>query len=396
MNTTSQQNATEQKRTVPFGRPWITDEDRQAVADVLDGYILTHGPKCQELEDEFAKFMGPEAHCVSVSSGMAALHLSYLHFGVGAGDEVIVPAMTHTATVHAVEWVGATPVFVDADPLTGNLTAAAIEAAVSERTRAISVVHFQGIPCDMPAIMEVANRHDLKVIEDCALAVGGRIDGKHVGLFGDTACFSFYPVKHMTCGEGGMFATRHADVAASVNKLRAYGVDRRHDQRATPGMYDVPTLGLNYRMSELQAALGVSQLTRIEEILRIRSENFDYLKAGLEKLDYLRVLDTQCDERVNAHYGLSLVLEGPFASQRNQWIRRLKENGVGTSVYYPQPVARMTYYQDKYGYDASRYPVAEQISDEAIALPVGPHLSQDDLDYILGHVTALGRELPKQ
>ncbi len=380
-------------RTVPFGRPWITDGDRQAVADVLDGYILTHGPKCHELEDDFAKFMGPDAHCVSVSSGMAALHLSYLHFGIGAGDEVIVPAMTHTATVHAVEWVGAKPVFVDADSATGNLTAAAIQAAVTERTKAISVVHFQGIPCDMPAIMEVANRHDLKVIEDCALAVGGRINGKHVGLFGDTACFSFYPVKHMTCGEGGMFATRHADVAASVNKLRAFGVDRRHDQRATPGMYDVPTLGLNYRMSELQAALGVSQLTRIEDILRIRAENFDYLKAGLEKIDHLRVLDSQSEEQTNAHYGLSLVLEGPLASKRNEWIARLKENGVGTSVYYPQPVPRMTYYHDKYGYDSSCYPVAEQISDEAIALPVGPHLSQEDLDYILEHVTALGREL---
>lgn len=381
-----------QQRTIPFGRPWITDEDRQAVADVLDGFILTHGPKCRAFEDNFAAFMGPDAHCVSVSSGMAALHLAYLHFGIGAGDEVIVPAMTHTATVHAAEWVGATPVFVDAEAATGNVTAQAIAAAVTPHTKAISVVHFQGIPCDMPAIMQVANEHNLKVIEDCALAVGGRIDGRHVGLFGDAACFSFYPVKHMTCGEGGVFATRHADVAAAVNKLRAFGVDRRHDERTVPGMYDVPTLGLNYRMSELQAALGVSQLKRIDQMLQIRSEHFAYLKNGFANIDNVRVVDTTCDTRVNAHYGLTLVLEGPFAAQRNDWILKLKERGVGTSVYYPQPVPRMTYYREKYGYDPANYPVAEQISDEAIALPVGPHLCREDLDYIIEHVSALASE----
>ncbi len=374
-------------RSIPFGRPWITDDDRQAVADVLAGHLLTHGPRCKQFESDFATFMGADAHCVTVSSGMAALHLAYLHFGIGTGDEVTVPAMTHIATVHAVEWVGATPVFVDCDPLTGNLTAEAIAAAVSDKTKAISVVHFQGIPCDMPAIMEVAQRHDLKVIEDCALAVGARCDGRHVGLFGDAACFSFYPVKHMTAGEGGMFATRHADVAAAVERLRAFGVDRRHDQRTVPGMYDVPTLGLNYRMSEMQAALGCSQLSRIGQILDMRRENFGKLKAGLSQLPNVRVLDATSERTQNSHYSLSLVLEGPLAAHRNEAIHRLKEAGVGTSVYYPQPVPRMAYYQDKYGYDGERYPVATQISDESIALPVGPHLVSEDIDYILRHVS---------
>ena len=232
-------------RAIPFGRPWISDEDRRAVLRVLDGHILTHGPECAAFEDEFASFMGDGAHCVTVSSGMAALHLSYLHFGIGPGDEVIVPAMTHVATVHAVELVGARPVFVDCDPATGNVTAEAIASAITPKTRAISIVHFQGIPCDMPEIMEVARKHDLKVVEDCALAVGARYDRRHVGLFGDAACFSFYPVKHLTAGEGGMFATRHAEVAMAVARLRAFGVDRRHNQRSMPGMYDVVELGLN-------------------------------------------------------------------------------------------------------------------------------------------------------
>ena len=161
-------------RQIPFGRPWITDEDRKAVLEVLEGHVLTHGPQGKAFETEFSSFMGPGAYSVSVSSGMAALHLAYLHFGIGAGDEVIVPAQTHSATAHAVEWVGATPVFVDCEPATGNVNAAIIEAALTPRTKAISVVHFDGIPCNMPEIVALAAQRGLKADRDCALAVGAR------------------------------------------------------------------------------------------------------------------------------------------------------------------------------------------------------------------------------
>jgi len=166
-------------RQVPFARPWITDEDRKAVLEVLDGHVLTHGPQGKAFEAEFGAYMGPDAHCVSVSSCMAALHLAYLHLGFGPGDEVIVPAQTHSATAHAVEWVGATPVFVDCEPATGNVSVRTIEPALTPRTRAISVVHFDGIPCDMPAIAALAARRNLKLVEDCALAVGARWEGRH-------------------------------------------------------------------------------------------------------------------------------------------------------------------------------------------------------------------------
>ncbi|HXN31336.1 MAG TPA: aminotransferase class I/II-fold pyridoxal phosphate-dependent enzyme, partial [Polyangiaceae bacterium] len=161
-----------QTREIPFGRPWITDADREAVLRVLSGHILTHGPECKGFEAEFGAFLGPGAHCVSVSSCMAALHLAYLQLGIGEGDEVIVPALTHVATAHAVEWVKARPVFVDCEPATGNITAKAIEAAVTPRTKAIGLVHFVGIPCDMPSILAVAEKHRLKVVEDCAIAIG--------------------------------------------------------------------------------------------------------------------------------------------------------------------------------------------------------------------------------
>lgn len=377
------------KQEISFARPWITDEDRRAVMQVLEGHILTHGPEGKAFEGEFGVFLGGGAHCVAVSSCMAALHLAYLHFKIGPGDEVIVPAQTHTATAHAVEWVGARPVFVDCDPLTGNLTGDRIEAAITSRTKAISVVHFVGIPCDMAGVMAVAAKHGLRVIEDCALAVGARQGGKHVGLFGDAGCFSFYPVKHITTAEGGMFVSRHREVAEGVSRLRAFGVDRTHAERKVPGMYDVPTLGLNYRMSELQAALGRSQLRRIGENLARRVANFGSLKARLGRLSGIRILDGAG----SSHYCMVVVLEGGMRLRRDEWIPRLNAAGVGTSIYYPQPVPRMKYYQGKYGYARERFGAAEEISDGSVALPVGPHLGADEMRQIGETWEQIGKEM---
>ena len=372
-----------QSSVIPFGRPWITDDDRQAVIEVLDGPILTHGPQGKAFEEEFAAFLGGEAYCISVSSCTAALHLAYLHFGLGAGDEVIVPAQTHAATAHAVALVGATPVFVDCEPLTGNVTAAGIQAALTPRTKAICVVHFVGIPCHMPDIVRLAQQHGLWVIEDCALAVGTRYAGTHVGLFGDVGGFSFYPVKHITTGEGGMFVTRHQQIATAVRQLYALGVDRRHSERTLPGLYDVPGLGLNYRMSEMQAALGRVQMHRIEDNLARRRANFTALQCGLEGIAGLRILDVSAPMATNSHYCLDVVLEGPLAPYRNDIVRRLNAAGVGTSIYYPHPVPRLSYYQRTYGYSASAFPQATVISDHGIALPVGPHITREDTAYIL-------------
>jgi dTDP-4-amino-4,6-dideoxygalactose transaminase len=365
-------------RAIPFGRPWIDESDRRAVADVLSGPILTHGPAGVEFENEFSAFLGDGTHSVTVSSCAAALHLAYAHFGVGPGDEVILPAQTHAATANTAEWTGATSVFVDCEPATGNMTVDAVRAAITPRTKAITVVHFLGIPCDMPPLVELAAEHDIALIEDCALSLGARFDGTHTGLFGDAGCFSFYPVKHITTGEGGMFVSRHADVAEKVARLRAHGVDRTHSERSVPGMYDVPSIGLNYRLSELQAALGSSQLRRIDEILTRRRANFESLRDALAPLDGVRVLDGPG----SSWYCLGLVLEGALASRRDALIDALKAAGVGTSIYYPRPVPRMTYYREKYGYDAAWFPVAEELSDSSISLPVGPHVTADDAEFV--------------
>jgi perosamine synthetase len=369
-------------RNIPFARPWVTPEDRRAVMEALDAPVLMQGPQAASFEREFASFLGDGAHCVAVSSCVAALHLAYLVLRIGTGDEVVVPAQAHTTTVHAVEWVGAKPVFVDCDPTTGNVTAEGVAAAVTLRTRAISVVHFVGIPCQMDAIMAVAEECNLKVIEDCALALGARYRGKHVGLFGDVGCFSFYPARHITTGEGGMFVSRHREAAESARSLRALGVNRTLKDAATPGLYDVQALGFSYGMSELQAALGRAQLRRIEENLARRRANFEALEDQLSDLPNVRILGPTQPDAESSHFCLTLVLERRLASRRNEVVARLNAAGIGTNIYYPQPVPRMSYYRGKYGYDVADSPQAEQISDHSLALPVGPHMSAQDISYM--------------
>ena len=368
-------------RQIPFGAPVVGAEEKEAVLAVLSGPILTHGPRGAEFEKAFSTYIGGGL-ALAVSSCAAALHLAYFYLGIGQGDEVIVPAQTHVATAHAVELCGARPVFVDCDRTTGNIDVDAVEAAVGPRTRAISLVHFLGTPARMDRIMEIARARGLFVVEDCALAVGTYVGGVHAGLIGDVGCFSFYPVKHMTTGEGGMFVTRHADVAAKVARLRAFGVDRQIAERKTPGIYDVDLLGLNYRMSELQAAVGIEQLKRIPTFLARRRENFRRLSAALLPLPGVTLLQAGDGADQSSYYCLSVVLDDGLAQQRTRITRALNERGVGTSVYYPRPVPLLSYYRRKYGSADDDFPNALRISERSIALPVGPHLGPDDMDYI--------------
>lgn len=379
-------------RQIPFGAPVVGAEEKQAVLAVLDGPILTHGPRGAEFEKAFSAYIGG-GHALAVSSCAAALHLAYFHLGIGPGDEVIVPAQTHVATAHAVELCGGRPVFVDCDRETGNIDVDAIEPAITPRTRAISVVHFLGTPVRIDRVTEIARARGLFVLEDCALAVGTYAGGVHAGLVGDIGCFSFYPVKHMTTGEGGMFVTRHPDIAATVARQRAFGVDRTVTERKIPGIYDVDLLGLNYRMSELQAALGIEQLKRVPTFLARRRENFRRLAAGLQGIDGVSVLQASDGADQSSYYCLSAVLEGGLAQRRAEIVRRVNEMGVGTSVYYPRPVPLLTYYRRKYGAGEHDFPNASRISDQSIALPVAPHLGPDDMDYIAHTLTTVIEEI---
>ena len=380
---------------IPFGRPWIDDTDRQAVMDVLNGYILTHGPKCKEFEASFSHFIGG-GYAVSTSSCMASLHLSAIYFGLKPGDEVIVPAQTHVATVHAVELMGATPVFVDCELETGNIDISKIEPKITSKTKAIFLVHFAGIPVEMDKICQLAEKYNLKVIEDCALAVGSYYKGKHVGLWGDSGCFSFYPVKHMTTAEGGMLISKDEKTVKEIAHFRAFSVDRTFNERKIPGVYDVTGVGLNYRMSEMQAALGCTQIQKLDRNLSIRNNNFLILKEKLlQTQNFLCVLDSKNTSSINSHYCLVAVLAENLQQKRNEILAALTAKGIGSSVYYPQPVPRMRYYHDKYHTHSADYKNAAVISDGSIALPVGPHLTTKDMNVIADCLSQIVEELSK-
>lgn len=358
----------------------IGENERRAVMEVLDGPMLVHGPRSKVFEREFAAWTGaPRA--VSLSSCTAGLHLVWFDQGIGPGDEVLVAAQTHVATAHAVEYTGARPVFVDVDPASGNMDPDAAAAAITPRTRGISPVHYLGVPADMEALMRLADRHGLFVLEDCALAVGSRIDSVHAGLLGHAGAFSFYPVKHLTTAEGGMLITSDEALADRIALRRAFGVDRVVGERSEPGVYDVTMLGYNYRMNELEAALGCEQIRRADDFLMARERNYQTLAARLGELDEIELLGgSQRAGFTCSRYCLAIVLSDEFGKQRFEVVERLREQGVGSSVYYPKAVPDMAYYLEKYG--RTECPQARRISRRSIALPVGPHLDQQDMHYI--------------
>ncbi len=366
---------------IPFGAPMIGAEERAAVADVLAGPVLVHGPVAAAFEQAFAAFTGAP-HAVSVSSCTAGMHLVYFCLGYGPGDEVIVPAQTHVATAHAVELTGARPVFVDAEAATGNIDIEKIEAAITSRTRAIAVVHYLGVPVDMPLVMAIARRHNLFVLEDCALSPGASVDGVHTGLHGDAGVFSFYPVKHITTAEGGMVILRDAKLAAQLTLKKAFGVDRTHSERKVPGIYDTVALGFNYRMSEIHAAIGKVQVKRLPGFLEQRSKNHAALSKALAGFAEFSVLPAPNTRLHSCHYCLAVLLGEAIAEKRPNIMAALTAQGIGSSIYYPQPVPRMNYYREKYGYNQVSFPVAASLSDRSIALPVGQHLSTADMHTI--------------
>lgn len=376
-------------RAIPFGRPIIGQPELDAVAEVLRGGMLVHGPRTKAFEAGFAAFTG-SANAVSVASCTAGMHLVYYALGLGPGDEVIVPAQTHVATAHAVALTGATPVFVDAEADTGNIDLDALPAAVTDRTRAIAVVHFLGYPVRMDRVRAIADPRGLFVMEDAALAVGTQYAGAHAGTLGDAGAFSFYPVKHLTTAEGGMVLVRDGSLAERLRRLRAFGLDQTVDRRPEPGIYDVIELGFNYRMNEIEAAIGGAQLARMPGVLEQRRKNYDALASALTGLDAITILPERAGARepdcVNSCYCLSVVLDDTLATRRREVVRQLKARGIGTSVYYPCPVPLMTYYRDRFGATAGQFPVASWISACSISLPVGAHLTEDDMAHVAAPV----------
>lgn len=367
-------------RQVPFGKPQIGEEELSAVTDVLRSGILVHGKITPAFEAAFAQRIGTK-HAVAVSSCTAGLHLTLFVKGVGPGDRVAIPAMTHVATAHSVELCGATPVFVDVEEDTGNMDAGILQS-LDGPMRAVIPVHYLGLPCEMGRINRYAEQKDAFVLEDCALAVDSTYAGRKAGGLGLAGSFSFYPVKHMTSIEGGMITTDDDELAAQLRKRRAFGYNRALGERTRPGIYDVDELGFNYRMSEVEAAVGLAQLPKLDGWAQKRKANYERLRARLLEIDGITVFASERGEAKGSHYCLNAVLPRNGSLKRDEIVDHLSENGIGSSVHYPSAVPLFTYYKERYGYKSGQFPVAEWLAEQTISLPVGPHIEDSDVNRI--------------
>lgn len=368
---------------IAFGKPLLDNKEKKIVEMVLKSPILVHGKFMQKFEKSFANFT-KAPFAISVSSCTAAMHLFYLALGLKKGDEVIVSSQTHVATAHAIELTGAKPVFVDSNEHDGNIDTNKIENKINKRTRAISIVHYLGIPVDMIKIMRIAKKYNLKVMEDCALAVGSKIKKRHVGLFGDAGAFSFYPAKHMTTAEGGMLICKDKKLAKKIKIIRSIGVDKSFDKRKFPGIYNVPLLGLNYRLSEINSAIGLEQLKKINKFIQKRKMNYKYFFNKLKSEKKLELINLSNYQNYKiSPYCFPLIIQNIKSDIRSKILLEFKRYNIGSSVYYPHPVPRLIYYKKKYGYKEDKFKNAEKFSDNMIVLPIGPHISLRMIDLMV-------------
>jgi len=354
---------------IPIAKPVIGEEETKAVEEVLSSGMLIQGEAVKRFEDSFSAYLSVK-NSVACSNGTVALDLVLKAFGIGPGDEVITPAFTFIATANAILYQGSKPVFADVEPRTFNIDPQDLLEKITPRTKAIIGVHLYGQPFDLQAVQQICEEHRLVLIEDCAQAHGAEYSGRRVGGFG-TGCFSFYPTKNMTAGEGGMITTNDDQLAAKLRLMRNHG---------DTGKYNHVTLGYNYRITNIQGAIGLVQLKSLEGFNQRRIENAEFLNENLKA----RGLTTPFREsRVKHVYNQYVVrVEDSFSASREKLMEYLGSKGIGCAVHYPKPVYRQPLYQ-QLGLDKVVCPVAEDVSQRVMSLPVHPSLSQEDLDYIV-------------
>jgi len=357
---------------IRIAQPIIEDDERRAVIQTLDSGQLAQGPRVAAFEQAFARYIGVR-HAIALNSGTAALHIALLGHGIGAGDEVIVPAFSFAATATAALHAGARPVFVDVREDDFGIDAAPVEAAISSRTRAIVAVHLYGQPCDIEAVSALCARRGLALIEDAAQAVGAEASGRRCGSFG-TGAFSFYATKNLTTGEGGMLTTDDEAVAERTRLLRSQGERARYVSEES---------GYNYRMTEMAAALGHAQLLKLDARNERRRANAARLSALLAGVDGI-VTPQELPGRQHVWHQYTIrVLAGRGARGRLQ--TSLRARGIESAPFYPTPIHRQPLYE-RLGYADARLPVAERLADEVLSLPVHPALSPDDIEEVASAV----------
>ena len=357
------------KPAIKIARPIIGFAERRAVDRVLRSGALAQGARVLEFENQFSQLVSGRP-CVATNSGTSALHIAMLALGIGPGDEVIVPSFTFAATANSVALTGATPVFVDIDPDFFTMAPEAVSAAITPRTRAVMPVHLYGQTADMTRLSEIALKHGLLIIEDAAQAHLASWDGKPAGAWGDAAAFSFYPTKNMTTGEGGMITLSSHETERRSRLYRNQGMEIR---------YQNEVVGLNNRMTEIEAAIGIVQIKKLAKWTAKRQSNAKFLSANLDQVIAPKI----AAEASHVFHQFTVKVEG---HNRDKFAAELKRRGIGCDVYYPMPVHRLPSFESK-----THLPVTEQIKDVCLSLPVHPSLSKSDLRRIAETVNSVAK-----
>ena len=371
-------------RFLVFGAPAIEDAEIDEVVASMRAAWLGTGPKVARFEEAFAAYKGVR-NVAAVNSCTAALHLSLLAAGIGPGDEVITSALTFAATVNVIVHVGATPVLADVDPVTMNIDPDSVRARVTSRTRALMPVHFAGRPADMDALMAIAQSNGLIVIEDSAHAVEGRSRGRQVGTIGDFGCFSFYATKNLTTGEGGMVLARREEDIARVKVLALHGLSRDAWRRFSDDgykHYQVVEAGFKYNMMDLQAAIGLHQLERLEKASVRRREIWDRYMTELSGIGLGLPAPLDPRDRHALHLFTVLVDEPEVGVGRDAFLELMTAHGIGVGVHY-QSIPEHPYYRERFGWRPEEWPRAQRIGEQTVSLPLSARLSDSDVSDVV-------------
>lgn len=372
---------------LPYGRQVIIDADIDAVVVALRSAWLTTGPLVGEFEKAVANYCGAQ-HGVAVSSGTAALHAVMAAIGVGPGDEVIVPAMTFAATANAVVYQGGTPVFADVLADTLLIDPASVEGLINEKTKAVVAVDYAGQPCDYTALRTIAARHKLWLVADACHSLGAEDDGNRVGTLADCTVFSFHPVKHITTGEGGMVVTDNPELAVSMRRFRNHGIATDHRQREAIGtfQYEMVALGYNYRITDFQCALGLSQLNQLPAFLDRRRQIARHYGLEFARNPAIRPLIIRPQTLSAWHLYVVRLADG---ADRSRVFQGLRGRGIGVNVHY-LPVYLHPFYRERFGYYEGRCPVAEAAYESILSLPIWPGMEDDQVERVVRELAEVG------
>ncbi len=356
---------------IPIAKPQIGKEEINAVVKVLESGMLTQGRVTSEFEERFASFCQSK-HAIMTSSGTTALHTCLNSMGINKGDEVITSAFTFVAGASTILMQGAAPVFADIRPDTFNIDPVSVEKAVTDKTRAIVPVDLYGQIYDYRQIKKLAQENNLKIVEDACQSVGAESDGKKAGTFGNVSAFSLYATKNLVSGEGGMITTDDDDAADKARRFINHG---------QAGRYDYVDLGYNYRATDIQAAIGLVQLKKIDMLNSRRIENAKLLSEGLDEIKGIIVPHVRRGNR-HVFHQYTIKVDG-YKLSRDQLLERLRDNGIGANIYYPQPLHLAHFYR-RFGYKKGDFPVAEEMSKKVLSIPVHPGVDRPSIEKIIG------------